>query len=311
MDTVNYNLFLFVLLVFRLLQNLSQRIRAMDDVDMLGKLFDKFRSDESSANNHLDLIQQDVVGTQSSLSNTTITPEITDIHTLFTEPLWWREENFDKTNLILVGFSKGCVVLNQFIYEFHYIKTLTPDDSSMMRLVSRIKDIYWLDGGHGGTKNGWITSRSLLETLTRLNINIHVHVTPYQVLDERRPWIKKEEKNFTDLLKKLGANLQRTLHFESKLADLNTHFDVIRMFRQLPTTTLPQTQQTTAAQTNCTNTTPVTATTTTTSTTTTTTSPLVVDPTNTLDDDGAADTIEKKSVEDNSKIISKFYIIFL
>ena len=38
----------------------------------------------------------------------------------------------------------------------------------MGRLLSRIKDMYWLDGGHGGQKNTWITSRSLLETLTRM-----------------------------------------------------------------------------------------------------------------------------------------------
>jgi len=38
----------------------------------------------------------------------------------------------------------------------------------MMRLVSRIQDMYWLDAGHAGGKNTWITSRSLLETLTRL-----------------------------------------------------------------------------------------------------------------------------------------------
>ena len=124
------------------------------------------------------------------------------------DSLWWRENlNLDKVNLKLIGFSKGTVVLNQFLYEFHYLKTLTPDDSTMMRLVSRIKDMFWLDGGHGGGKNTWITSRSLLETLCRLGINIHVHVTPYQIQDDHRPWIRKEEKAFTDLLKRLGATL--------------------------------------------------------------------------------------------------------
>lgn len=61
-----------------------------------------------------------------------------------------------------------CFFSLQFIYEFHYLKTLTPDDSTMIRLLCRIKDMYWLDGGHGGQKNTWITSRSLLETLTRM-----------------------------------------------------------------------------------------------------------------------------------------------
>lgn len=148
-------------------------------------------------------------------------------------PLWWRENlNLDKSKLILIGFSKGCVVLNQFIYEFHYLKTLTPDDSTMIRLLSRIKDMYWLDGGHGGQKNTWITSRSLLETLTRMGMNIHVHLTPYQVQDDRRPWIRKEEKIFTDMLRRLGAPITRRLHYESQTANLMTHFEVLQAFCQ-------------------------------------------------------------------------------
>ncbi|XP_075147286.1 mitochondrial protein C2orf69 homolog isoform X2 [Haematobia irritans] len=148
-------------------------------------------------------------------------------------PLWWRENlNLDKSKLILIGFSKGCVVLNQFIYEFHYLKTLTPDDSTMVRLLSRISDMYWLDGGHGGQKNTWITSRSLLETLTRMAINIHVHLTPYQVQDDRRPWIRKEEKIFTDLLRRLGAQITRHLHYDSQTANLMTHFEVLQAFCQ-------------------------------------------------------------------------------
>lgn len=83
--------------------------------------------------------------------------------------LWWYDNiALDKAKLILIGFSKGCVVLNQLIYEFHYLKTLTPDDSTMLSFVSRITEMFWLDGGHAGNKNTWITSRSLLETLTRL-----------------------------------------------------------------------------------------------------------------------------------------------
>lgn len=149
------------------------------------------------------------------------------------ELLWWRDTlNMDKADLTLIAFSKGSVVLNQLIYEFHYIKTLTPDDCSMMRLVSRIRAMYWLDGGHSAPKNTWITSRSLLETLERLNVSIHVHVTPYQVLDDRRPWIRRDEKAFTDLLKRLGANLTRVLHFDSGTTNLFTHFEVLEVFRQ-------------------------------------------------------------------------------
>lgn len=158
--------------------------------------------------------------------------------------LWWRDSlNLDKAELTLIAFSKGSVVLNQFIYEFHYLKTLTPDDASMMRLVSRITDMYWLDGGHSAPKNTWITSRSLLETLTRLNIKIHVHVTPYQVLDDRRPWIRRDEKAFTDLLRRLGAPLTRILHFDGAVPNLFTHFEVLEVFKQQEQLQLQQQQQ--------------------------------------------------------------------
>lgn len=175
--------------------------------------------------------------TTGSTSSTSSSSSISSNNTSaadINELLWWRESlNLDKANLALMGFSKGCVVLNQFIYEFHYYKTLTPDDSTMMRLVSRIKDMYWLDGGHGGGKNTWITSRSLLETLCRLSINVHVHVTPYQIQDDHRPWIRKEEKAFTDLLKRLGASFDRHLYpSEANSTNLFTHFEVLNRFRQ-------------------------------------------------------------------------------
>lgn len=32
------------------------------------------------------------------------------------------------------------------------MKTLTPDDCSMNKLVTRIKEMYYLDGGHAGGK---------------------------------------------------------------------------------------------------------------------------------------------------------------
>ncbi|XP_037945208.1 UPF0565 protein C2orf69 homolog isoform X2 [Teleopsis dalmanni] len=169
-------------------------------------------------------------------------------------PLWWRENlNLDKSKLVLIGFSKGCVVLNQFIYEFHYLKTLTPDDSTMIRLLSRIKDMYWLDGGHGGQKNTWITSRSLLETLTRMGMNIHVHLTPYQVQDDRRPWIRKEEKIFTDMLRRLGAPITRHLHYDSQTANLMTHFEVLQAFCQHIHHQQQQQQSQTTSQTAQTN----------------------------------------------------------
>lgn len=58
-----------------------------------------------------------------------------------------------------------------------------------------------------------------------------MHVTPYQVNDERRPWIRKEEKAFCDLLRRLNAPIERTFHFENQLPTLLTHFEVHNVFR--------------------------------------------------------------------------------
>lgn len=147
-------------------------------------------------------------------------------------PQWSsRHVDLNENGIVLIGFSKGCVVLNQFIYEFHYLKTLTPEDDISNKFVSRITDMYWLDGGHAGDKNTWITSRCLLETLARLDIKIHVHVSPYQVQDSRRPWIGNEERIFCGLLKAAGGNVVETIHFEDETPTLETHFRILSVFR--------------------------------------------------------------------------------
>lgn len=82
------------------------------------------------------------------------------------------EMKLEEMNIKLIGFSKGCIVLNQFLYEFHYYKTFTSNDSNEMKFIFKIRDMYWLDGGHSGGKNTWITSRQLLETLASSGKNL-------------------------------------------------------------------------------------------------------------------------------------------
>lgn len=64
-----------------------------------------------------------------------------------------------------------------------------------------------------------------------IGIRVHVHVTPYQIQDDRRPWIKKEEKLFSDILRRLGAPVERSVHFENVCPNLFIHFDVINVFK--------------------------------------------------------------------------------
>lgn len=55
-------------------------------------------------------------------------------------------------------------------------------------------------------------------------------MTPYQIADERRPWIKKEEKTFSDVLLKLGARVDRKVHFANLSASLVSHFNLLKEF---------------------------------------------------------------------------------
>ncbi|XP_063912889.1 mitochondrial protein C2orf69 homolog isoform X2 [Zophobas morio] len=126
-------------------------------------------------------------------------------------------------DLTIIGFSKGCVVLNQCLYEF---STMKEKDE----FVSRIKNMFWLDGGHSGGKNTWVTSKPLLQTLANFGINVHIHVSPYQVQDDRRPWIKKEEKIFYTTLRNFNACVQRRVHFGDLPPSIVQHFSILNEF---------------------------------------------------------------------------------
>jgi hypothetical protein len=63
-----------------------------------------------------DLLQSELQASPQNLPSTTVTstPPISDNPRDPHDLLWWRESiNLDKANLTLMGFSKGCVVLNQ------------------------------------------------------------------------------------------------------------------------------------------------------------------------------------------------------
>lgn len=135
----------------------------------------------------------------------------------------------DKINLTLMAFSKGCVVLNQFLQEFQYYQSATTSDTDIINFISCIKSMWWLDGGHGGHKDTWITDKSILESLTKLDIEVYIHVTPYQIKDTRRPWIAGEEFVFYNTLKNLNVPIQRTVHFENKERSIIMHFNLLKI----------------------------------------------------------------------------------
>lgn len=72
-------------------------------------------------------------------------------------------------SLTLVGFSKGCVVLNQMVYELAGARA----DPDLSHFVKSVSDMFWLDGGHPGGSETWVTDKQVGQRLfTLLNILI-------------------------------------------------------------------------------------------------------------------------------------------
>uniref|UniRef100_A0A915HV79 Uncharacterized protein n=1 Tax=Romanomermis culicivorax TaxID=13658 RepID=A0A915HV79_ROMCU len=134
----------------------------------------------------------------------------------------------------LIGFSKGCVVLNQLLFELPHFVQKSPDSA---QFSAKISDFYFLDGGHNGGRNAWITDKSLLEccfgeVFSDKRVKVHVHMTPYQLQDRRRPYINREEKIFSTILKEvLGKRFERNVHFENEYGDIDLHFRILEEFQ--------------------------------------------------------------------------------
>ncbi|XP_023243705.1 UPF0565 protein C2orf69 homolog [Centruroides sculpturatus] len=136
--------------------------------------------------------------------------------------------------LIIIGFSKGCVVLNQMLHSFKAYQ-----DEKVIELDSFVKSIeamYWLEGGHSGGSNTWIGNKTVLKQFADTNINVIIHVTPYQMQCNFRPWIGKEEKLFRETLKRFGVKVERTMHFEDEERSMENHFRVLEVFSEVKNT---------------------------------------------------------------------------
>ncbi|KAK2839454.1 hypothetical protein Q5P01_013194 [Channa striata] len=129
-------------------------------------------------------------------------------------------------SLTLVGFSKGCVVLNQMVYELGGARA----DPQMSPFIKCISAMYWLDGGHPGGSETWVTDKQMLRELAASGVSIHAHVTPYEVCDPMRAWVGREHEHFIKTLEEFGACPSKKLHFEDEPPSIENHFRVLQEF---------------------------------------------------------------------------------
>ncbi|XP_005366410.1 UPF0565 protein C2orf69 homolog [Microtus ochrogaster] len=126
----------------------------------------------------------------------------------------------------LVGFSKGCVVLNQLLFELKEAKK----DKNIDTFIRSIRTMYWLDGGHSGGSDTWVTYPEVLKEFAQTGITVHTHVTPYQVQDPMRSWIGKEHRKFVQILGDLGVQVTSQIHFAKETPSIENHFRVHEVF---------------------------------------------------------------------------------
>ena len=143
--------------------------------------------------------------------------------------------------LVMIGFSKGCIVLNQILHELvNYVPIEGPAEdrhnglqskkNTLENFVKKFKEMYWLDSGHSGDSGAWVTDGEVLKCLVHLSITIHIHVTPHQMSYPGRPWNRDEERAFVESLTKLGVKVLEKLHFDDEPRSFLNHFRVLNTF---------------------------------------------------------------------------------
>ncbi len=153
-------------------------------------------------------------------------------------------ENVDLSSdlpIIIVGFSKGCIVLNEICRELSILTLNSEMNVELMKLVGNFKHFIWLDGGHNGTSCAWLTESSVLVNLLNLGINLYVYVTPYQISENNpKKWAVKEHRVFINLIEKYFSreiNFKAKIYYlnednvyDSKNYELDAHFKILQLF---------------------------------------------------------------------------------
>ncbi|KAM5280159.1 LOW QUALITY PROTEIN: mitochondrial protein C2orf69 homolog [Ctenodactylus gundi] len=140
--------------------------------------------------------------------------------------LSFHPPSLNGASFTLIGFSKGCVVLNQLLFELKEAKK----DKNIDAFIKNIRTMYWLDGGHSGGSNTWVTCPEVLKEFAHTGIIVHTHVTPYQVHDPMRSWIGKEHRQFVQLLEDFGMQVTSQIHFAKEAPSIENHFRVHEVF---------------------------------------------------------------------------------
>lgn len=140
------------------------------------------------------------------------------------------------SEITLIGFSKGCVVLNQLLHELTTLRS-TNTSNDLSNFVSRIRRFIWLDGGHNNGERVmiWPTNDDLLTTLEQYQIEIEIYVTPFQINSSNPYKIHHTEqyRKCSQLFHSRLATLrkyQNQMFFSDQRPSIEKHFELLSVF---------------------------------------------------------------------------------
>lgn len=127
--------------------------------------------------------------------------------------------------LVLAGFSKGCVVLNQLLAE------LGAGAAGARALFTRAEAAHWIDGGNGSERGALYAEAGALDALAevaaRTRLAVHVHSSPYMLDSPKAPWVRAERDALVSGLRARGVAVRALDYFEDEEPSLERHFEVL------------------------------------------------------------------------------------
>ncbi|CAF0859139.1 unnamed protein product [Didymodactylos carnosus] len=133
--------------------------------------------------------------------------------------------------LTIIGFSKGCVVLNQLFHELNHLSSQKEDTNKLNEFILKIREFVWLDSGHNAPNTMiWPVDEHLIQTVQKYNFEITVAVTPFQVRNPNKKKHQIEYTKFIQLLSKYGIQFTNTIYFDKQPPSLDRHFELLKKF---------------------------------------------------------------------------------
>lgn len=144
----------------------------------------------------------------------------------------------------LVGFSKGGVVLNQVLSEVAacWEQSRNHADSGSIppqvtNFIRQLGELHFLDAGLN-CRGAHLTDPQVLQSLSKAmqdaapGLRIHLHGTPRQWDNEKRPWVRQEKMQFQALLEQNDVVVVEHKYFAEGEPTLLMHFEAIEAMQR-------------------------------------------------------------------------------